>query len=117
MPRPRFMKAPVPKVIEPRPAHKDDLEKHISQTNRQGLPYESPMASFARAKARTEERHDRSRKAQQLVGNTANKRDLAPATDLAEAERDWHAMRHYRHHFTDMRGTLTVKRENIIVKK
>lgn len=94
------------------------VDHYITQANRQNLPFESPMAAFARANARILNRHDAARIEQKNSGDKMTKREIIARQKTSEQEcRDHDVVRHYTHHFTDMRGANTVKRANIVVKK
>jgi ribosomal protein L20A (L18A) len=94
------------------------VEHYITQANRQNLGFEHPVAAFARAKTRELNRHDAARIEQKNTGMRQSKAEIMANQKKWEAEcRDREAMRHYEHHFTDMRGANTVKRANIVVKK
>ena len=94
------------------------VEHYITQANRQNLGFELPVSAFARAKANELNRHDAARIEQKMAGGKISKQAVMVNQRNWEAEcRDRDAMRHYEHHFTDMRGANTVKRANIVVKK
>ncbi len=116
--RPRFMSMPAePTAPAPVVPRRDMLEQHITGNNRQEVGFMHPVAAFMQAKTRMLERHDQARKREQLAGTAQSKMEVSTPQDWADESRDHQIMRHYKHHFTDMRGCNTVKRENITVKK
>lgn len=93
-------------------------EHYITQANRQNLPFESPVATFLRANTNCLNRRDAARIAEKMSGTKITRAQVIARQNQWEAEsRDYNAIDHYKHHFTDMRGANTIKRANIVVKK
>lgn len=93
---------------------RDALTQHLSPANRQDLDYELPVAAYRKATDRIQDRQDATRKMRQ-----AN-RMTVPAhgpQQFDQAMRDYEAIQTYRHQVIDQRGSMTVKRENAVVKK